>query len=202
MTVPVTPDGQGGADSDAKHFLFRMTPALSTLIHGFKYRHYPRHVRFLCAYFRFRPDLRDALNSVDVLVPVPIHAARRRERGYNQAEKIAEELSAWSGVPVASDALKRVRPTKSQTRLNKEDRGVNLRNAMVLGRASKLAGMRVLLVDDVYTTGATARACVELLRKAGCQSVDTFAFARVEVDRDKNDFELELELELASAYFA
>src|SRR5262245_4540784 len=71
------------------HSLFRMTPPLLSLIHGFKYRHYRRHIRFLCAYLRYRPAFVAALGNPELMVPVPLHPARRRERGYNQSELIA-----------------------------------------------------------------------------------------------------------------
>jgi competence protein ComFC len=185
------------ADEDSPiasmEFLFRMGPQLSTLIHGFKYRHMRRNIRFLCEYLRYRPDLREWARNFDVMAPVPIHSVRRRERGYNQAAEIALDASLHLGLPVLQDALRRVRATTSQTKLNRQERGKNLDNAFACGNPGSVRGKRVLLVDDVYTTGATVGRCAELLAQAGAASVGVLALARVEVARDLDDFELEME---------
>jgi ComF family protein len=172
--------------------LFRMVAPLSTLIHGFKYRHMARHIRFLCAYLRFRPDLREWASSFDLLIPVPVHATRRRERGYNQAEKIAREASRYLGLPVA-DTLARVRATGTQTKLNREQRGRNLENAFACRRPEEVKGKRVLIVDDVFTTGATVGRCAELLRAAGAAEIGVLAIAKVDADENPDDFALEME---------
>jgi ComF family protein len=170
-----------------------MVPPLSTLIHGFKYRHLVRHIRFLCAYLRFRPDLREWASTFDILIPVPIHATRKRERGYNQAEKIAREAARYLGLPVAAEALVRVRSTGTQTKLNREERGRNLEKAFACRKPEAVKGKRILIVDDVYTTGATTGRCAELLRAAGAADVGILAIAKVDADESLDDFVLEME---------
>lgn len=109
-----------------------------------------------------------------VLVPVPIHAARLRERGYNQAELLARELGRLRSVAVA-DALVRRRPTTKQHRLNRAARLANLRAAFAAhGRAPPT----VILVDDIITTSATLEACASALREAGSDAVYGLAVAR------------------------
>jgi len=161
------------------HALFRMTLPLSSLIHGFKYRHYRRHIRFLCAYLRHRPVFLEALGRPELLVPVPLHPARRRERGYNQSELIAGETGRRFGVPVAAKALKRIRFTSTQTRLGAEERARNLAGAF-RGAPELVKGKRVILVDDVCTTGSTLSHCREELLRAGAASVEAFTLAWVE----------------------
>jgi len=158
--------------------LFRMTPPLLSLIHGFKYSHYRRHIRFLCAYLRYRPAFVDALGKPDVLVPVPLHAARRRERGYNQSELIAEEMGRRYGLPVLSHALRRIRYTSTQTKLDAGERTRNLVGAFRCSDA--VAGKRVVLVDDVCTTGSTLGQCREELLKSGAVTVEYFVLGWVE----------------------
>ncbi|MBI2886159.1 MAG: ComF family protein [Chloroflexi bacterium] len=116
---------------------------------------------------------------VDLLVPVPMHPARRRERGYNQAEVLGEALSRLLGLPLASGALQRVRPTPAQARLTREERWQNLAGAFAAGPTS-VADRRVLLVDDVCTTGATLSACADALETAGATSVWGLTVAREE----------------------
>lgn len=127
------------------------------------------------------------------MVPVPIHAVRRRERGYNQAEDIAAEVSSQTAVPVLANALGRVRPTLSQTRLGQEERQRNLGGAFACLLPEVLAGKRLLLVDDVFTTGATASECARLVLGAGGASVGVLALARVDADPDGDDFGREME---------
>jgi ComF family protein len=115
----------------------------------------------------------------DVILPVPLHATRERERGYNQAALLASALGLEFGLPgVRMGALRRVRPTPSQTRLGKRERAENVRGAFAVRADSRLAGLRVPLGDDVYTTGATLNECARTLAEAGAESVDCIAFAR------------------------
>ena len=107
----------------------------------------------------------------DMIVPVPLHRRRERYRGVNQAALLARDVAGRTGIPLREDVLVRVRATRPQTSLTgKRQRRSNVRDAF---RADKTAleGKRVLLCDDVRTTGATARACAEALKKAGCVKV-------------------------------
>jgi ComF family protein len=181
-----------------RRFLFTLSPALSTLIHGFKYHHRRRQAAFLCACARRRPDLRAWAAGFDALVPVPIHAVRRRERGYNQAEAIATGLAPLWGKPVWPKALLRKRATRSQTRLSKGERGRNLDGAFAAA-AGQVAGKRLLLIDDVFTTGATTEACAAALLSAGAKEVAVFALAKVEPGSPEGDFVREMEAAVSYA---
>lgn len=113
----------------------------------------------------------------DVIVPVPLHARRLRQRGYNQAALLARELGKGVGLPVLEDALLRVRDTASQVDLNAEERKENVRGAFYCPD-DRLAGKKVLLVDDVYTTGATLEACSLALKQRGVHRVWALTLAR------------------------
>ncbi|HEU4754386.1 MAG TPA: ComF family protein [Armatimonadota bacterium] len=106
----------------------------------------------------------------DALVPVPIHWLRRLERGFNQSELIAEQLSRASGVPVHR-LLRRTRYTLPQVGQSRSHRAENLRGAFALGGRDALRGARLALVDDVRTTGATLLECTAVLRAAGASRV-------------------------------
>jgi ComF family protein len=180
--------------------MFRLTPPLHGLIHGFKYRHERRHVRLLCAWMRWRRLWRDDLaRSYDALVPVPLHPARRRERGYNQAAAIARAIGRSGGVPVREDLLRRVRRTGTQTRLGGRKRASNLDGAFRAAPARSEAGLRLLLVDDVCTTGSTLGHCRDALLAAGARRVDALVLARVEKDGAKAPLP---DFETAAAFFA
>ncbi|HEY5621892.1 MAG TPA: ComF family protein [Pontiella sp.] len=134
------------------------------------------------------PDLAELLQNClyaeyqggdfDLVVPVPLYHVRRRERGYNQSAVLARELSRRLRCRFLSGALRRIRPTTTQTNLTAPQRLSNVRNAFQPGKAKQLAGRRVLLVDDVMTTGATVNACSKALKKGGAASVYVLTVAR------------------------
>jgi len=113
----------------------------------------------------------------DVLIPVPLHPSRLAERGYNQAVLLAQELGAATGLPVEMDALARIRATVPQVALDAAARRENVRGAF---RCSddRLAGRRVVLIDDLCTTGATLDACSTALRAVGVGSVWAYTLSR------------------------
>lgn len=116
------------------------------------------------------------VNAYDVLAPVPLHRVRHRHRGYNQSELLARELSSvFIGAPLDL-ALQRIRPTHAQSSLAREQRAQNVRGAFAV-RGDSLKGRRVLLVDDVITTGGTISECARALKRAGAVSVEAFAAA-------------------------
>lgn len=120
------------------------------------------------------------LGDADVIVPVPLHRWRLFHRRYNQSAMLATAVARQSGVSLSVDLLQRVRHTPPQSRLGASERRQNVRGAFRLrpGREDVVAGRRVLLLDDVLTTGATASACVQALRGVGAVDVDVLTLAR------------------------
>jgi len=115
--------------------------------------------------------------DVDVVVPVPLHFSRLLGRGFNQSAVLARHVAGELGKPLVLDALSRARASAEQSGSSRTDRRANVRGAFVAKRA-RVAGKRVLLVDDVLTTGATAHACALALQNAGAQPVYVVALAR------------------------
>jgi len=149
------------------------------LIHGLKYadRHDPRRLfgRWLAAAGS------ELVGDADLIVPVPLGRWRLLARRFNQAAIIAGELSRMSGKPFAPLMLERVRTVKSQVGLTRDQRARNVAGAFAVPKPYRaaLAGRRVLLVDDVITTGATVEACTRALKRAGASEVDVLALALV-----------------------
>lgn len=114
----------------------------------------------------------------DCIVPIPLHWLKRRQRSFNQAERLARRLSRATGLPVQTRWLRRRRLTRSQTTLSRSQRAENVARAFAYRPGSPLDGQRILLVDDVLTTGATASACAGLLLKNGAAQVDVWTVAR------------------------
>jgi ComF family protein len=119
--------------------------------------------------------------EIDFIVPVPLHATRQRQRGYNQAALLTHELGMRLQRPVVEDVLIRARATAPQVELSPRERQANVHDAFrCVG--SSLSGKRVLLVDDVYTTGFTLEAACAALRKGGTRSVWAYTLARAKGD--------------------
>ena len=114
----------------------------------------------------------------DWIVPVPLHPTKQRQREFNQAQRLAAHLSAATGIPSNARLLKRVIPTRTQTKLSRSERAENVRHAFVLRRPQKLKGARIVVFDDVLTTGATTSACARVLRRAGASEVCVWTVAR------------------------
>jgi ComF family protein len=116
---------------------------------------------------------REWSGEIDALLPVPLHRRKERERGYNQCGAIARGIGAVTGIPVEGGLLRRSRWTPSQTALGVKERRTNVRGAFMIspGRREDVAGRRLLLVDDILTTGATLLSCAETLVAGGAASV-------------------------------
>jgi competence protein ComFC len=119
-----------------------------------------------------------ARERCDLIVPVPLHPAKRRERQFNQAERLAEHLGRALQIPVNTKLLERVEPTLTQTKLSRQQRAENVQKAFAARRGAGLLGGRVVVIDDVFTTGATTSACAKVLLSAGADDVCVWTVAR------------------------
>jgi competence protein ComFC len=117
------------------------------------------------------------LKQADAIIPIPLHPARQRERGYNQTELLAIELSRQTGIPIIS-TLKRKKNTKSQTILDPDRRQENMRGAFVVKNTPLVLNKKVILIDDVMTSGATISSAAQTLSKAGADEVYGLVIAR------------------------
>ncbi|MGA8075829.1 MAG: ComF family protein [Xanthobacteraceae bacterium] len=124
---------------------------------------------------------RELLADADALVPVPLHWRRLWARRFNQSAMLAAAVSAESGVPVVAGALKRIKPTLQQVGLSRSERAANIQGAFRVPPESRgtIAGRRLVLIDDVLTSGATVNGCARALLRAGAANVDVLIFARV-----------------------
>lgn len=147
---------------------------ITTLVPRLKFHQDLAAGRLLAELFCRHTDLCD---TPDVLVPVPLHWARLRKRGFDQALELAKMIARHKGIPLRADLLCRARNTAAQSYLDAGQRLNNLKNAFVASRHSM--PRHVALVDDVMTTGTTVRECTKVLLKAGVERVDIWVMARV-----------------------
>ncbi|MFH1715272.1 MAG: ComF family protein [Elusimicrobiota bacterium] len=165
---------------DSLCVVFYYNAALRKLIHRLKYS----NKKYLISEYRtllFRPEInikRIIHGSWDYIIPVPLHKKRLRKRGFNQAELIAHLLHEKISTPINNSVLIRSKNTKPLFGLSEEERKNELKDAFSINNPILLKNKRILLVDDIATTGATLHACAKLLkRKAGAGCVDAFVFS-------------------------
>jgi ComF family protein len=157
---------------------YRSRGLVRKLVHEFKYGHH-RHLRYPLAGWlgETLSDPRLRGRQFDLLVPVPLHPARERERGFNQAALLAELLAQNTALPVRA-LLERIRYTTTQTAYDRSERMENLRDAFRLRKNRDVRGLHVLLIDDVLTTGSTLSECARILKRGGALSVYAATAAR------------------------
>lgn len=152
--------GKVPINSAAALFYFDKTGRLKKIVEALKYRNNPQVGRYLGEFWAEQISGTSFFTSADVLVPVPLHRKRQKERGYNQATEIARGLALHNSAKVIESALVRSTATSSQTRKGKQERWENVRD--VFEMREPLTG-HLILVDDVVTTGSTLEACVRTL---------------------------------------
>jgi ComF family protein len=123
----------------------------------------------------------ELLKDADAIIPVPLHWRRLWARRFNQSMLLSQQISGETGVPVADTALRRIKATAQQVGLSQSERAQNVQGAFRVppDRKAEVAGRRVVLIDDVLTSGATSDACARALLRAGAANVDLLVFARV-----------------------
>ncbi len=148
------------------------------VIHRFKYQRARWFEPFLADLLtrEAKPELAKA--KWDFIAPVPLHSLKLRDREFNQAEALAQSLATATNIPLNKNLLRRIESTRTQTLLTREERAANVRRAFAVAEGVKLHGERIVLVDDVFTTGATTSACSQALRVAGAGDVCVWTVAR------------------------
>jgi ComF family protein len=149
------------------------------LVHGLKYRDRLELAGWMARWMARAGG--ELLAEADMVVPVPLHRRRLWRRRFNQSALLAGTIAAAAGKPMASQVLKRIRPTPQQVGLTAAERDENVRGAFRIApeHRAAVAGRRIVLVDDVYTPGATVKAATRALVRAGASAVDVLVFARV-----------------------
>jgi ComF family protein len=165
------------------HFTFARSAVVAKtvtldVIHRFKYSRALWFENFLADLL-----LREAVPALreqrwNLIVPVPLHPLKEREREFNQSALLARRLARATNIPCEEKNLRRTRPTGTQTHLSRDKRAENMKSAFSVRPGTGLSGKRIVLVDDVFTTGATTNECARTLRDAGAEEVCVWTVAR------------------------
>jgi ComF family protein len=150
---------------------------IRNLIHNLKYRGITAIGTELGKIYGLSLCGSEFLKDIDMIIPVPLHPSKKRSRGFNQSELIAEGLSLSTGVPVCKDILVRRTASSTQTKRSRYERWLNVEGIFSLARPEMISGKHVLLVDDVITTGSTMESCVNEVLKAPDVKVSVVAMA-------------------------
>ena len=152
-------DGRIRVEKATALFSFQKGSKFRKLLHSLKYRHKPEIGVLLGKELGAEMLASGNFSDIDYIIPVPLHPNREKKRGYNQSERIASGISAVTKIPVLTGVLVRNTDTKTQTKMNKDERWQNVSGKFVLTDSEVLKDKHVLLVDDVLTTGATTESC-------------------------------------------
>jgi ComF family protein len=158
-------------------FKFVKSGKVQHLLHALKYKNQPEIGVQLGRVYGADLVSENYKDQFDFIVPVPLHPSKRRKRGYNQSEEFGKGLSEILEIPCTEKFLKRVKATSTQTKKSKLNRWENVSDVFEVREHQELQGKRILLVDDVVTTGATLEACGEKLLKAGSGEISIACIA-------------------------
>ncbi|MBN1948291.1 MAG: ComF family protein [Candidatus Cloacimonetes bacterium] len=163
---------------DGARSLFPYSMVVQNLLHNLKYNDFTGCARYLSKFIGNYLNEIEPFEDVDIITPVPLHKVKQRARGYNQSLLLACEVARWLPRPVIKDLIKRTRFTGTQTRLNRSERQQNVRNAFSLNPKYSLEQKNILLIDDVFTTGATVNSISNLLKDNGINRIYVLTIAR------------------------
>jgi ComF family protein len=151
---------------------------MAEAIHRFKYQGASHLAKVLGTFLAEYKDPEFPFSDFELILSVPLHPRRLRQRGFNQSLLLARRVRRRHSIPLEITALQRTRHTEPQTQLSGSERQKNIRGAFEVRRPEVVAEKHILLVDDVFTTGSTVQECAKVLLRAGAQQVDVLTLAR------------------------
>lgn len=158
--------------------VFEFDKVIQNLIHCYKYEEFKKIGKYLGEILAEKLSRYSFISDVDYILPVPLHHIKKRERGFNQARILGKSVSKKLQIPLKNSAVKRKKYTKSQTKLSKEEREKNVGNAFVIKDISLVKNKRLLIVDDVFTTGSTMKSIASVLKNNGAEKVYASSIVR------------------------
>ena len=161
-----------------KLHVFKYEKMIRELIIQYKFNEKSYLYKTFCEFIIKNKKVFDFIKSYDIIIPVPIHKTRIRKRGYNQSELIAKELAKKLNIGYNKKVLIKVRKNKPQSILNKKERKENTENVYKIINKEKIYDKKILIFDDIYTTGATINACIKEIEKAKVKKIGVLTLAK------------------------
>ena len=161
-----------------KLHVFKYEKMIRKLIIQYKFNEKPYLYKTFCELIIKNKKVFDFIKSYDIIIPVPIHKTRIRKRGYNQSELIAKELAKKLNIGYNKKVLIKVKKNKPQSILNKKERKENTENVYKIINKEKIYDKKILIFDDIYTTGATINACIKEIEKAKVKKIGVLTLAK------------------------
>lgn len=162
-------DGKVNIHDAKSYLLFEKGNVAQKLVHNLKYRNNKEIGIWLGKKFGEELVNEENVDQMDLIIPIPLHPAKLKQRGYNQAEMIAEGLSEILKIPILADGLIKTQNNTSQTKKDRFDRYLNTTNLFMINSQRDIKNKHILLIDDVLTTGATLEAAAQVLIDIGCK---------------------------------
>lgn len=160
--------------------VFEYKDSVKNMIHRFKFKYHPEYAARLADFMAQRIKAFDVMDY-DYIVAVPMFYKKEKIRGFNQSQLLADELSLRIGIPSVKNQLVRIRATKPQMQLNSEKRAENVKNAFAVKDKGYFKNSKIILVDDIHTTGNTAKSCIDVLNKDGASKIFVFSLSKTTI---------------------
>lgn len=161
-----------------KMHIFKYCKLVRKMILQYKFNDKAYLNKCFCEFIVKQEKIVDFIKSYDIIIPVPIHKTRNKERGYNQSELIAKELARKCKINVYTNVLIKIKNNKTQSSLTKKEREENTKNVYKILNLEKIYNKKVLILDDVYTTGATINSCIEEIKKANPNKIGVLTLTK------------------------
>lgn len=165
-------------ENDTILHVFAYKDLVRNLIISYKFNDKSYLYKTFCEFMVKNKKVFDFIKSYDIIIPVPMHKSKIRKRGYNQSELIAKELAKKLEIKIDTKVLIKIRNNKVQSTLNKKEREENTKNVYKIRNEAKIKNKKILIFDDIYTTGATVNACVQELKKANVAKIGILTLAK------------------------
>ena len=160
------------------YYIFKYDNLIRKLIIDYKFNEKPYLYRSFLEFLNNYQKEYIQFKIYDIIIPVPISKKRKRERGYNQSLLIAREISSKEKIKLGDNVMSKVKNNNTQSKLNKEERAQNVKNVYKITNNKEIIDKNILLIDDIYTTGATLNECSKMLKQAGAKMIDVLTIAK------------------------
>ena len=174
----VTKKIKGKGTKICKLHVFKYEDVIRKLILNYKFNDKSYLYKTFCEFIVKNKKIVEFIKSYDIIIPVPMFKTKIRKRGYNQSELMAKEIAKNVGIKVYTDVLIKIKDNKVQSSLNKQDREENTKNVYNLVNLEKIYNKKVLIFDDIYTTGSTVEACIKEIEKAKPSKIGILTLAK------------------------